>query len=155
MRSADCFSLPVENSRKTVSRLMRILKFIVIYLWIAMGSACGGVMRYVFGGWISRLAGPGFPWGTLLVNIVGCTFIGWFATFTGPDGRLLVATRTRQFVMIGICGGFTTFSSFSLETLNLMREGESMRAAANVGASILFCMIGVWLGHMLAATMNR
>jgi fluoride exporter len=127
----------------------------VIYLWIAFGSALGGLGRYVFGGWVQRLAGPGFPWGTLLVNIVGCTFIGWFAQLSGPDSRLLVATRTRQFVMIGICGGFTTFSSFSLETLNLMREGEASRAAMNVALSVALCLIGVWLGHMLATVMNR
>lgn len=127
----------------------------MIYLWIAFGSALGGVGRYVFGGWIARMAGATFPWGTLLVNIVGCTFIGWFATFTGPDGRLLVATRTRQFVMIGICGGFTTFSSFSLETLNLLRDGQSGRAMANVGLSVALCMVGVWMGHTLATMMNR
>lgn len=127
----------------------------MIYLWIAFGSALGGVTRYTLGGWISRLAGPGFPWGTLCVNIIGCTFIGWFATLTGPDSRLLVSTRTRQFVMIGICGGFTTFSSFSLETLNLLRDGQAARALGNIGASVILCMIGVWLGYLLATAMNR
>lgn len=128
---------------------------IVIYLWIALGSALGGVGRYAFGGWVQRLAGPGFPWGTVLVNIVGCSFIGWFATITGPDSRFIVNTRTRQFVMIGICGGFTTFSSFSLETLNLVRDGQPARAAANVFFSIALCLAGVWLGHIAAAAMNR
>jgi fluoride exporter len=127
----------------------------VIYLWIAFGSGIGGVCRYVLGGWVARQAGADFPWGTLLVNILGCTFIGWFAAMTGPDGRILASTRTRQFVMVGICGGFTTFSSFSLETLNLLRDGEAGRAVANMSLSVGLCMLGVWLGHLLATTMNR
>jgi fluoride exporter len=127
----------------------------VIYLWIAFGSGIGGVCRYVLGGWVARQAGAAFPWGTLLVNILGCTFIGWFAAMTGPDGRILASTRTRQFVMVGICGGFTTFSSFSLETLNLLRDGEAGRAVANMSLSLGLCMLGVWLGHLLATTMNR
>jgi fluoride exporter len=127
----------------------------VIYLWIAFGSGIGGVCRYVLGGWVARQAGAAFPWGTLLVNILGCTFIGWFAAMTGPDGRILASTRTRQFVMVGICGGFTTFSSFSLETLNLLRDGEAGRAVANISLSVGLCMLGVWLGHLLATTMNR
>jgi fluoride exporter len=127
----------------------------VIYLWIAFGSGIGGVCRYVLGGWVGRQAGAAFPWGTLLVNILGCTFIGWFAAMTGPDGRILASTRTRQFVMVGICGGFTTFSSFSLETLNLLRDGEAGRAVANMSLSLGLCMLGVWLGHLLATTMNR
>jgi fluoride exporter len=127
----------------------------VIYLWIAFGSGIGGVCRYVLGGWVARQAGAAFPWGTLLVNILGCTFIGWFAAMTGPDGRILASTRTRQFVMVGICGGFTTFSSFSLETLNLLRDGEAGRAVANMSLSVGLCMLGVWLGHLLATTMNR
>jgi fluoride exporter len=127
----------------------------VIYLWIAFGSGIGGVCRYVLGGWVARQTGAAFPWGTLLVNILGCTFIGWFAAMTGPDGRILASTRTRQFVMVGICGGFTTFSSFSLETLNLLRDGEAGRAVANMSLSVGLCMLGVWLGHLLATTMNR
>jgi fluoride exporter len=127
----------------------------VIYLWIAFGSAIGGLCRYVFGGFVSRQFDSSFPWGTLFVNVVGCTFIGWFASITGPEGRLLIATRTRQFVMVGICGGFTTFSSFSLETLNLMRDGEAGRAIANIALSIVLCMIGVWLGHLLASGMTN
>jgi CrcB protein len=131
------------------------LNSIVIYLWIALGSGVGGVLRYVLTLWMIRTAGPAFPWGTLLVNILGCTFMGWFATMTGADGRLLVSTRTRQFVMIGICGGFTTFSSFSLETLNLLREGEAGRALAYVALSVGICLLGVWGGHWLATAMQR
>ena len=122
----------------------------MLYLWIAIGSALGGLLRYMLGGWIARTAGSTFPWGTLVVNVAGCALIGWFATYTGPDGRVLVSTRMRQFVMIGICGGFTTFSSFSLETLNLLRDGQTTRALANVALSVILCMLGVWLGHAIA-----
>lgn len=128
---------------------------IVIYLWIALGSGVGGVLRYALTLWMLRAAGTAFPWGTLLVNILGCTFIGWFATMTGADGRVLVAPRTRQFVTIGICGGFTTFSSFSLETLNLLHEGQTARALAYVGLSVGVCLLGVWGGHCFAAAMQR
>jgi len=122
----------------------------VLYLWIAVGSAIGGLGRYLVGGWVARFAGSSFPWGTLIVNIVGCMFIGWFATATGPGGRMMVSPQTRLFVMVGICGGFTTFSAFSLETLNLLRDGETARAMANIGLSVGLCMAGVWLGHIIA-----
>ena len=127
----------------------------MIYLWIAFGSGIGGVCRYVLGGWVTRQIGSGFPWGTLLVNIIGCAFIGWFAAFTGPGGRAVLSGRTRAFVMVGICGGFTTFSSFSLETLNLLRDGYAGRAIGNMSFSVGLCMFGVWLGSLLATAMNR
>ncbi len=78
---------------------------------IAIGSALGGMGRYFVSGVITTLTGGTFPYGTMLVNITGCLVIGFFATLTGPDGRLLVGTPARQFVMVGICGGYTTFSS--------------------------------------------
>lgn len=88
------------------------------------------------------------------MNILGCTFIGFFATLTGPDGRLFVGTTTRQFVMVGICGGYTTFSSFGLETLNLFRGGEILAAGGNVLLSVGLCLVGVWLGHQAATSLN-
>jgi CrcB protein len=124
------------------------------YLWIAAGSAMGGVARYVCGGLAARYVGDTFPWGTLLVNMAGSAIIGFFATLTAPEGRLLVSPTVRQFVMVGLCGGFTTFSSFSLETLNLARDGQWPRAAANVTVSVLLCLLGVWLGHLAAASLN-
>ncbi len=99
--------------------------------------------------------GATFPGGTLIVNILGCTFIGFFATMTAPEGRWLVSTTARQFVMVGICGGFTTFSSFSLETLNLARAGEPGRALAYVLASLLICLLGVWAGYAAALEMSK
>lgn len=125
------------------------------YLWIALGSALGGAARYWCYDVMARLVGETFPWGTLAVNILGCSFIGFFATMTAPDGRILVGVPVRQFVMPGICGGFTTFSTFSLETLSLARDGEWLKAAANVAASVLFCLVGVWLGHMAASGLSR
>lgn len=125
------------------------------YIWIAVGSALGGVLRYGCSGLAARLIGETFPWGTLIVNVTGSFVIGVFFTLTGPDGRLLAGTTARQFVMVGLCGGFTTFSSFSLQTLSLLRDGEILYAGANIAASVLLCMLAVWLGHMAAAQLNH
>jgi fluoride exporter len=124
------------------------------YFWIAIGSALGGVARYWCAGVAARLVGETFPWGTIGVNILGSFIIGFFATLTGPDGRVYVGSLGRQFVMIGICGGYTTFSSFSLQTLNLMNDGEWFRAGANIVLSVVCCLVAVWIGHLAAASMN-
>lgn len=124
------------------------------YIWIAVGSALGGVARYWCSGVAARLIGETFPWGTFAVNVIGSFIIGFFATLTGPDGRVYVGTTGRQFVMVGICGGYTTFSSFSLQTLNLMNDGEWFRAGANIGLSVLCCLVAVWIGHLAAMSMN-
>jgi len=125
------------------------------YLWVALGSALGGIARYWCYGFMARRFGETFPWGTLAVNVVGCSFIGLFAALTGPDGRLLVRSPARQFVMAGLCGGFTTFSTFSLETLHLARDGQWPRVAANVSASLLLCLAGVWIGYAAGAALNE
>jgi fluoride exporter len=124
------------------------------YIWIALGSALGGVARYFCSGVTAQLIGETFPWGTLLVNVVGSFVIGFFATLTGPDGRVFVGTTARQFVMIGICGGYTTFSSFSLQTLNLINEGEWVYVGANITGSVVLCVVAVWAGHVLALSLN-
>ncbi len=126
----------------------------IAYLWIAFGSALGGVARYACQGWGARFISDTFPWGTMIVNIIGCSIIGFFATFTGPDGRVIVGPPMRQFVMVGILGGYTTFSSFSLETLNLARDGQWAQAAGYVLGSLVFCLLGVWLGHIGAVALN-
>ena len=127
----------------------------ITYLWIALGSALGGVARYGASSLIAMWFGLTFPWGTLLVNISGSLVIGFFASLTGPGrSRVMVAPDMRQFVMIGICGGYTTFSSFSLQTLNLVQEGDMLRAGANVGASVVLCLVAVWLGYVAAAALN-
>jgi CrcB protein len=124
------------------------------YFWIAIGSALGGMARYWCSGIAARLIGETFPWGTIIVNVVGCFIIGFFATLTGPDGRVFASTLTRQFVMIGILGGYTTFSSFSLQTLNLVQDGEWWLAGANIAISVIACLVAVWLGFVLAASIN-
>jgi fluoride exporter len=125
------------------------------YMWIAIGSALGGMGRYWISGVIARQFGETFPWGTIAVNVTGSFIIGFFATLTGPDGRFLVSTSARQFVMVGLCGGYTTFSSFSLQTLNQARECDWLAAGANIGLSVLLCLIAVWLGHIAALALNQ
>ena len=127
----------------------------MVYLWIALGSALGGVGRYWCSGFAAHHFGETFPWGTIFVNVVGSFVIGFVATLTGPDGRVLMASEARQFIMLGVCGGFTTFSSFSLQTLNLVRDGEWWQAGGNIGLSVVACLVAVWLGHIAAASMNQ
>jgi CrcB protein len=126
----------------------------IIYLWIALGSALGGMARYACQGWAARLISETFPWGTLIVNIVGCSLIGFIATSTGAEGRVIVAPPIRQFMMVGILGGYTTFSSFSLDTLNMARDGQWTKVAGYVLGSLVLCLVGVWLGHVIALTVN-
>jgi CrcB protein len=123
-------------------------------LWIFIGSGLGGLARWGASGFIANRFGETFPWGTLVVNVTGSFVIGLFATLTGPEGRWLAPATFRQFFMIGICGGYTTFSSFSLQTLSLADEGEWLKAGANALLSIVLCLAGVWLGHMLALELN-
>lgn len=127
----------------------------LIVLAIATGSALGGVARYGLSGVVARAFGETFPWGTLVVNVLGSFLIGVVATLTGPDGRLLVSPVTRQFWLIGIFGGFTTFSAFSLQTLSLAQDGEWLRAGGNVALSVGLCLACVWLGASLASWVNR
>jgi CrcB protein len=125
------------------------------YLWIAIGGALGSVARFWFSGFVAERFGETFPLGTILVNVTGSFAIGFFATLTSPDGRVLVSPSFRQFFMIGICGGYTTFSSFSLQTLNLAQDGEWLYAGLNVIFSVVFCLVAVWLGHLAATVLSR
>jgi fluoride exporter len=124
------------------------------YIWVAIGGALGTTGRYWLSGVVARAVGETFPWGTLLINVTGSFIIGFFAVLTGPDGRLYLGSITRQFFMIGICGGYTTFSSFSLQTLNLFNDGEWGRAGANIIGSVALCLIAVWAGALIANTIN-
>lgn len=122
-------------------------------LLIALGGALGSMGRY----WSGILALPisrSLPVGTILINIIGSFVIGFFGTFTLENGRYPVPESVRLFVMVGICGGFTTFSSFSLQTLDLMRGGAWNRALVNVGVSVLLCLAAVAAGHALASHWN-
>lgn len=127
----------------------------IIPLWVAAGAAIGGAGRYWCSGLVAQAFGETFPWGTLIVNVVGSTLIGFVFVVTGPDGRVLMETAHRQFLMTGIFGGFTTFSSFSLQTLTLLQDGERLYAFANVALSVALCLLGVWLGAALGAAANR
>jgi len=125
------------------------------FLLVVLGSGLGGGLRYWLSGVIAHRFGETFPWGTLVVNVLGCFAIGFFATATGTDGRWLVKPAGRTFFMVGICGGFTTFSSFSLQTLSLARDSEWLYAGLNILGSVALCLISVWLGHFLATQLNR
>ncbi len=120
------------------------------YLYVTLGSALGGLLRFA----ITRLTlsiSAGFPVGTILINVVGSFAIGYFGTLTLHGTRFEVSENTRLFVMVGICGGFTTFSSFSLQSFELVRSGHWGRALVNVAASVILCFAAVAAGHMLAS----
>ncbi|WP_341872559.1 fluoride efflux transporter CrcB [Allomesorhizobium alhagi] len=122
---------------------------------VSLGSVIGSVLRAIASMAALAYLGPDFPWGTLFVNVLGSFVIGFYATLTGPGGRVFAGTRQRQFVMAGICGGFTTFSMFSLETFLLVQVGNLPAAGLNIGASIVTWLAAVWLGHILASRLNR
>jgi CrcB protein len=127
----------------------------LLYALIALGGAIGSVARFWLNGVISAHFGEVFPWGTLIVNVTGSFVIGLFAGLTGPDGRMFAGSNARQFFMTGVCGGYTTFSSFSLQTLALATDGEWLRAGANTIGSVLACLIAVWLGYVCANLINH
>jgi CrcB protein len=126
------------------------------YFWVAVGSALGGMSRF----WVSRFVGERwgekFPWGTIVINISGSFLIGIFLALTLAEGRLNTSRSfVSQFCMVGICGGYTTFSSFSLQTLTLAREGQWLWAGGNIVISVFACLIAVWLGFILGQMINR
>jgi CrcB protein len=121
------------------------------YLWIALGGALGSVSRFWFSGVIGRRFGETFPWGTLLVNVSGSFAIGLLAALAEPGGRRFISPTGRQFLMYGVCGGYTTFSSFSVQTLELLRDGDWFKAGANAAGSVLLCLVAVWLGYAFGA----
>jgi len=102
-----------------------------------------------------EVLGAGFPWGTLAVNVIGSFAIGFYATLTGPDGRVFAGTRQRQFVLAGFCGGFTTFSLFSLEAVQRVWAGDWPGAAFYAAVSVTTWLAAVWLGFALASRLNR
>lgn len=125
------------------------------YVAVAAGSAIGGLARYWLSGTVAPQAGDAFPWGTLAVNVSGSLLIGVIAGFTLTDGRMPFGPTGREFLMAGVCGGYTTFSSFSLQTLDLVRDGDWRRAAANTLLSVGGCLVAVWLGHAAAVAWQR
>jgi len=135
---------------------MRGRSFIMLsYLWVSIGGAIGSAARFWISGVVAQRYGQTFPYGTLTVNVTGSFIIGLFAALTDPEGRWLVSPSFREFFMIGVCGGYTTFSSFSLQTLSLAQDGEWLRAAANAVVSFAFCLLAVWLGHFSVSMINK
>jgi len=116
---------------------------------VAVGGAIGSVARFWLAMAVARLTGPAFPWGTILINVLGSCVIGWLAGLS-VAGRLPHADSLRAFGMAGVCGGFTTFSSFSLQTVELLREGQLLAAAANACGSVVLCILATVLGLWLA-----
>ena len=126
----------------------------MLYLLVALGGALGSVARFALSGFVANHFGTTFPWGTFIINVTGSFVIGFYATLTGPEGRVFASGNSRQFFMTGICGGYTTFSSFSLQTLNLARDEEWLQAGGNAVGSVVACLVAVWLGHLAAAQLN-
>ena len=126
------------------------------YLWVALGGALGSVSRYWVGGLVSDRLGTSFPWGTFVINVGGSFVIGILGALASPEGRLDSSTRKfiTLFFMTGVCGGYTTFSSFSLQTLNLLQDRQWLYAGGNILLSVLVCLIAVWLGWMLGSTLG-
>ena len=122
------------------------------YILVMLGGALGTAARFWMSGFIAERAGEFFPLGTLVVNVTGSFAIGFFAAFTDPERAVLVSPQFRQFFMIGVCGGYTTFSSFSLQTLDLVRDGDWLKASLNTFLSFGCCLAAVWLGRILAVT---
>ncbi|MCT7375129.1 fluoride efflux transporter CrcB [Chelativorans salis] len=127
----------------------------LLYAAVAAGSMIGSVLRALASFGSAGLWAGAFPLATLLVNVAGSFLIGFYATLTGPDGRVFAGPHQRQFFMAGFCGGLTTFSMFNLETLLLARTGELTAAGLNVAISVPSWLAAVWLGHILAMRLNR
>ena len=124
------------------------------YAAVMGGGALGSGLRLCLSTLVDTRVGGTFPAGTLLVNVSGCLIVGLFAALTGPDGPWVVPPVARQFVMIGVLGGYTTFSSFSLQTLELVSRGEWFRAGLYLALSVVLCLAGVWLGHTLGGALT-
>ncbi len=121
------------------------------YVAVTVGGAVGVGLRMAMSSWLATRLGETFPWGTFAVNVSGCFVIGLFSGLTGPDGIWLLSPLARQVVMVGILGGFTTYSSFSLQTVSLLSDGQWVYAAANIFLTLFCCLSGTWGGLALAS----
>lgn len=126
-----------------------------LYLAVGLGSALGGGARWLASDLLAGWLGAGLPWGTLFVNVTGSWLIGLYAALTAPGGRFAAGPLQRHFVMAGVCGGYTTFSVFSLETVRLLEAGRPAMAAAYVGVSVAGWLAAVWAGYGLGMRVNR
>ena len=128
---------------------------LAISIWIGVGSAVGGLLRFWVGYFGARWLGDEFPWGTLFVNVTGSFLIGVLSVVLASDGRFPVAPLTRQYFLVGLLGGYTTFSAFSLQTLHLVQDGDWGKAVTNVLISVSLCLAGVILGYGIGVTFYR
>jgi fluoride exporter len=119
------------------------------WLAVAAGGALGSVARFWLAAVMTALTGPRFPWGTLLINVLGSFVIGLVAALTLTPERVGMHPDLRIFLMVGICGGFTTFSAFSLQTLELLQTGDAWPAAGYVLGSVALCLGAVWCGWLI------
>ena len=120
-----------------------------------LGGALGSAARLGLASLIAVRFGDTFPLGTLIVNVLGCFVIGLYGGLTGPEGAIAASPLSRQFVMIGILGGFTTFSSFGLQTHDLITQGQWFRGGLYVALSVFVCLAAVWLGMGIASAVNE
>jgi CrcB protein len=129
------------------------------YLVVGLGGALGSMLRFGIGTFIDSSvtkSGQIFPWGTIFANITGCFVIGLVATVSAPGtGRYMISPLLLRFITIGMLGGYTTFSSFTLQTLNLWNANQRGGAAVNVLISVVLCLLGVWLGAAVADSINK
>lgn len=121
------------------------------YLSVAFGGALGTLARFWVSGMVASRFGETLPLGTLFVNVTGSFVAGLFVAVAGAESRVFISPNVRQFFLIGVCGGYTTFSSFSVQTLALMQEGEWLYALANALGSFVLCLLMVWAGYALGA----
>jgi CrcB protein len=119
------------------------------WLAVAAGGALGSLARFWLAAGMAELTGPRFPWGTLLINVLGSLVIGLVAAVTLTPARVAMHPDLRVFLMVGVCGGFTTFSAFSLQTLELMQAGDIAPAAGYIVGSVVLCLAAVWSGWLL------
>ena len=120
-------------------------------LLVGCGGFLGAAARYLAGGLVQRLLGEAFPWGTFVVNASGCLAIGFLAALS--DERFVLGTDARLFLLVGVLGGYTTFSSFGLETFNLLRDGGWASAALNAFGQLGIGLAAVWLGTIVARSL--
>ena len=124
-------------------------------LWIALGGAIGSLGRYYLSEALALVLGDTFPWGTMVVNVTGSFVIGFLAGGAGAGGRWIESPFARQFLMVGVCGGYTTFSAFSLHTFGFLQTGDLGRASLNIVASVTLCVLATWAGFAASAALAR
>lgn len=121
------------------------------WIWVGVGSLAGGYARYALAGGVYRITGSSFPYGTLIVNLLGCFLIGLLNALA--EHKMALGTQSRVFLMTGFCGAFTTFSTFVLESMNLVKDGEWLRAMTNLGGSVLLGCLAFIVAEMFVKSM--